>query len=121
VHTTAGILQIDINLVENSIRPLALGRKNYLFAGSHERAQDAAMLYSLFATCRLHNINPEHWLTNLFENINNTKKKTSTSCCHKTMPPTLNNNDGVGRRDTFKVETIMLAGKCKGNSFCFGF
>ena len=77
VYTTNGILQIDNNLVENSIRPVALGRKNYLFAGSHERAQDAAMLYSLFATCRLHNINPEQWLTHLFENINNTPKENS--------------------------------------------
>ena len=50
-------------------------RKNYLFAGSHERAQDAAMLYSLFSTCRLHNINPELWLTHLFENINSTPKE----------------------------------------------
>lgn len=75
VYTTNGILQIDNNLVENSIRPVALGRKNYLFAGSHERAQDAAMLYSLFATCRLHNINPEHWLNHLFENINSTPKE----------------------------------------------
>lgn len=75
VYTTNGILQIDNNLVENSIRPVALGRKNYLFAGSHERAQDAAMLYSLFATCRLHNINPEMWLNQLFENINSTSKK----------------------------------------------
>ena len=75
VYTTNGILQIDNNLVENSIRPVALGRKNYLFAGSHERAQDAAMLYSLFATCRLHSINPEHWLNHLFENINSTSKE----------------------------------------------
>lgn len=75
VYTTNGILQIDNNLVENSIRPVALGRKNYLFAGSHERAQDAAMLYSLFATCRLHNINPEQWLTHLFNNINSTPKE----------------------------------------------
>jgi len=67
-------LQIDNNLVENSIRPVALGRKNYLFAGSHERAQDAAMLYSLFATCRLHGVNPEKWLTHLFEKINVTAK-----------------------------------------------
>jgi transposase len=74
LYTSNGILQIDNNLVENSIRPVALGRKNYLFAGSHERAQDAAMLYSLFATCRLHNINPEQWLTHLLENINNTPK-----------------------------------------------
>lgn len=75
LYTTNGILQIDNNLVENSIRPVALGRKNYLFAGSHERAQDAAMLYSLFATCRLHNVNPEKWLTSLFENIKNTPKE----------------------------------------------
>lgn len=75
LYTTNGILQIDNNLVENSIRPVALGRKNYLFAGSHERAQDAAMLYSLFATCRLHNINPEHWLNHLLENINSTSKE----------------------------------------------
>lgn len=74
VYTTHGILQIDNNLIENSIRPVALGRKNYLFAGSHERAQDAAMLYSLFATCRLHHINPEQWLTHLFEDINQTPK-----------------------------------------------
>lgn len=75
LYTTHGVLQIDNNLVENSIRPVALGRKNYLFAGSHERAQDAAMLYSLFATCRLHHINPEQWLTHLFENINSTPKE----------------------------------------------
>lgn len=75
VYITDGILQIDNNLVENSIRPVALGRKNYLFAGSHDRAQDAAMLYSLFATCRLHNVNPESWLIHLFENINCTPKE----------------------------------------------
>lgn len=48
VYTSNGILQIDNNLVENSIRPVALGRKNYLFAGGHDLAQDAAILYSLF-------------------------------------------------------------------------
>jgi hypothetical protein len=45
-----GMLEIDSNLVENSIRPLALGRKNYLFAGSHEGAKDIAMFYSFFET-----------------------------------------------------------------------
>lgn len=75
IYITDGILQIDNNLVENSIRPVAIGRKNYMFAGSHERAQDAAMLYSMFATCKLHGVNPEHWLTNLFEKINATPKE----------------------------------------------
>jgi transposase len=47
-----GKYQIDNNWVENSIRPVALGRKNYLFAGSHDAAQRAAMIYSLLATCK---------------------------------------------------------------------
>ena len=56
-----GRLQLDNNLIENKIRPLALGRKNYLFAGSHKAAQRIAMMYTFFATCRLHNINPREW------------------------------------------------------------
>jgi transposase len=62
-------LCIDNNLVENAIRPLALGRKNYLFAGSHEGAQRAAVLYSFMGTCKLHQINPQVWLTDVLERI----------------------------------------------------
>jgi transposase len=68
-----GILEIDSNLVENAIRPLALGRKNYLFAGSHDAAKDIAMFYSFFATCTRHDIDPQSWLTHVINNINNTK------------------------------------------------
>ena len=56
-----------------SIRPVAIGRKNYLFAGNHEAAQRSAMLYSLFATCKLHGVNSNQWLTYVFENINDHK------------------------------------------------
>ena len=73
IYTRDGNLRIDNNLVENSIRPVAIGRKNYLFAGNHEAATRSAMLYSLFATCKLHNINPIQWLTYVFENINDHK------------------------------------------------
>lgn len=69
IYTTNAILQIDNNPVENAIRPVALGRKNYLFAGSHEAAQRAAMIYSLFATCRMHNINPYEWLKDVLERM----------------------------------------------------
>ncbi|CAN5612995.1 IS66-like element ISBthe5 family transposase [soil metagenome] len=62
-----GRLEIDNNLVENSIRPIAIGRKNYLFAGSHEAAQNAAMFYSLLGTCKLKGIEPFSWLKNIFE------------------------------------------------------
>ena len=64
-----GNLHIDNNLVENAIRPVALGRKNYLFAGSHEAAQRAAMIYSFFAICKKHDVNPFEWLKYTLENI----------------------------------------------------
>jgi transposase len=67
-----GMLEIDSNLVENTIRPLALGRKNYLFAGSHDAAKNIAMFYSFVATCKNHDINPQQWLTYAIKNINKT-------------------------------------------------
>jgi transposase len=65
IYATDGKLNIDNNPVERCIRPVAVGRKNYLFAGSHEAAQRSAMLYSLLGTCKLHGINPFHWLKNV--------------------------------------------------------
>lgn len=62
-YTQNGEWAIDNNAVENKIRPMALGRKNYLFAGSHQAAQQAAMMYSLFATCKLNGIEPLEWLS----------------------------------------------------------
>ena len=64
-----GSLEIDNNLAENSIRPIALGRKNYLFAGSHRGAERAAMFYSFFGTCKKNNVNPFDWLKRVLEII----------------------------------------------------
>ena len=64
-----GRFLIDNNLIENSIRPVALGRKNYLFAGSHESAQQAAILYSLLASCKINNVEPFAWLKHTLEII----------------------------------------------------
>jgi hypothetical protein len=58
-----GRFHIDNNLIENSIRGVALGRKNYLFAGSHDAAQQAAVMYSLLGTCKINNIEPFSYLT----------------------------------------------------------
>jgi len=69
VYTTDASLKIDNNPVENAVRPLTIGRKNYLFAGSHDAAQRAAMIYSLFATCRYHNVNPYDWLKDILERM----------------------------------------------------
>lgn len=72
-YLTNGMLEIDSNLIENSIRPLALGRKNYLFAGSDDAAKDIAMFYSFFATCDKNNIDSQKWLIYVMQNINDTK------------------------------------------------
>jgi transposase len=64
-----GLLEIDNNAIENKIRPVALGRKNYLFAGSHEAAQRAAMIYSFFAMCKAEEVNPQQWLKHVFDHI----------------------------------------------------
>lgn len=69
IYATDGRLNIDNNPVENSIRPVAIGRKNYLFAGSHEAAQRSAMLYSLLGTCKLNGINPFIWLRETLRRI----------------------------------------------------
>ena len=70
-YTQDGRLEIDNNYVENSIRPLALGRKNYLFAGSHNGARRAAMIYSFIGSCEKCGINPRDWLKDVINRIPN--------------------------------------------------
>ena len=72
-YLNQGFLQIDNNLVENAIRPTVLGRKNYLFSGSHEAAQRSAMFYSLIGSCKMNGINPEEWLADVLDRIKDTK------------------------------------------------
>ena len=62
-------LHLDNNLIENKIRPFALGRKNFLFAGSHEGADRIAIMYSMFATCKAHKVNPWEWLKDVLEKL----------------------------------------------------
>ncbi len=68
-YTSNGKLEIDNNLVENAIRPVALGRKNYLFAGSHESAQRAAMIYSLLSCCKISEVEPVAYFTDVFRKL----------------------------------------------------
>ncbi len=60
-----GRLPIDNNLCENTIRPVALGRKNWLFAGSPEGARRMAIIYSLVATCKLNGVNPYEYFLDI--------------------------------------------------------
>jgi transposase len=60
---------IDNNLIENTIRPMAIGRKNYLFAGSDRAASHGALMYSLLGTCKLHGIEPYAYLRDVIGRI----------------------------------------------------
>ncbi len=64
-----GRLPIDNNLVENTIRPVAPGRKNRLFAGSPEGAKRMAIIYSLVATCKLPDINPYEYFVDILPKV----------------------------------------------------
>jgi hypothetical protein len=61
-----GSLEIDDNLIENTIRPSALGKKNWLFVGHPEAGERSAVIYTLLGSCRRHGINPFDYLKDLF-------------------------------------------------------
>jgi len=69
-YVESGILCIDNSLSERVIKLVALGRKNWLFSGSDEGAQRAAILYSLIASCKLCGIDPFLYLRDVLERIN---------------------------------------------------
>lgn len=64
-----GRYSIDNNGVENAIRPLAIGRKNYLFCGNHDAAVRAAIVYSLFSSCKAHGVDVRSWLEDTLKRI----------------------------------------------------
>ncbi|EAM7164478.1 IS66 family transposase, partial [Salmonella enterica] len=69
VYCSNGWVEIDNNIAENALRGVAVGRKNWLFAGSDSGGEHAAVLYSLLGTCRLNNVEPEKWLRYVIEHI----------------------------------------------------
>lgn len=64
-----GRYNIDNNGIENAIRPLAVGRKNYLFCGNHDAAVRAAIVYSLFACCKAAGVDTRAWLEDVLRRI----------------------------------------------------
>lgn len=68
-YTNSGSLPIDNNPVENAIRPIAIGKKNWLFAGSERAGRRAAAIQSLFATAKLNGLDPARWLADTLERL----------------------------------------------------
>ena len=71
-----GRLLLDNNLAENEIRPITLGRKNYLFCGNHEAAMNMCIVNSLLATCRNHDVNPRLYLNDIISQMPYMTKET---------------------------------------------
>ena len=68
-----GALEIDNNLIENAIRPSAVGKKNWLFIGHPEAGERSAVIYTLLGSCRRHEINPFDYLKDLFTRLPSAK------------------------------------------------
>lgn len=68
-YLSDGHRELDNNTCERSIRPIALGRKNYLFMGSIGGGKAAAIAYTLVETCKLNNVDPEAWLTRVLQRL----------------------------------------------------
>lgn len=71
-----GNIKIDNNLAENAIRPLTLSRKNFLFCGNHEAAENTAVICSLLATCKAQEVNPREWLNDVIARLPYYQEKT---------------------------------------------
>ena len=75
----SGVYELDNNSIERQMKYIAIGRKNYYFAGSHEGARRAAVLYSLLGTCRLNKVNPWEWLSDVLVRVNVRSDDTAVS------------------------------------------
>jgi len=69
VYTTDGRLEMSNNAAERSIRPLAPGRKTYLFAGSDAGGKRAAAIYTPIETARTNDLDPEVWFADVINRI----------------------------------------------------
>ncbi len=68
-YTTRGFLAIDNNASERALKRVALGRKNWLFAGTDQAAENHARLWSLIASCERHSVDPQRYLTSVLAKI----------------------------------------------------
>src|SRR5579872_7093377 len=64
-----GDLAIDNNAAERALRAVAVGRKNWLFAGNDEGGERAAILYSLIASCKQNGVEPFHYIRDVLERV----------------------------------------------------
>ena len=79
-----GRVEMDSNTIEHTFRPVALGRKNHLFAGSDAGAENWAVFASLIQTCKLNGVEPHAWLVDVLEKI--VSGRTKINDLHTLLP-----------------------------------
>ncbi len=91
-------VMLDNNLIENQMRPIALGRKNWLFAGSHEGAMRAAIFFSLINSCRMNNVNTWDYFTDVLPRLVAARAEDLPSLLpHKWQKPAKNRETGIDK------------------------
>ena len=68
-YVVHGILEIDNNIADRRMRAIAIGRKNWLFAGSERGGRSAAIAYTLIETAKLNGVDPQAWLTDVLARV----------------------------------------------------
>jgi transposase len=81
-YTTQGFLNIDNNAAERALKRVAIGRKNWLFAGNDAAAENHARLWSLIASCQRHGVDPQRYLTSVLAQL-----PTATAADHASLLP----------------------------------
>ena len=100
-----GRLELDNNICERSIRPVAPGRKNCLFMGSVGGGEAAAIAYALIETAEMNNVDPEAWLTWVLERIADHRLTPSTNSCRGTGSPKTSKTR-PDRTDTLRLHAL---------------
>ena len=94
VYLLDGDLAIDNNAAENTLRRIAIGRKNWLFCGSDNGGRTAAIMFSLIASCQRHKVDPFAYLKDVLTRI----AATPVSQLRDLLPDRWTNSRGVDRR-----------------------
>jgi hypothetical protein len=81
-----GRIKIDNNLAENAIRPFTVSRKNFLFCGNHEAAENTAVICSMLATCKAQEVNPREWLNDVIARLPGYLEKGSGKDVEELLP-----------------------------------
>ena len=74
-YTTQGFLAIDNNASERALKRVSISRKNWLFAGNDQAAENHARLWSLIASCERHRIDPQRYLTSVLAKVGTTPRE----------------------------------------------